>query len=145
MFASRVKKIVELKDGDGIVYVTIRKLSARSLERAAEVSQASAMKSVSDVGPGMMQAIREAGSELKKADDPKRALAARYGAYDRASVIRAGVESWTATDVPVETGVDDLDEEATAFLHREIVDLSLPSVEVTAEAGKVDAGLSTSY
>jgi hypothetical protein len=141
MFASRVKKVVTLNDGDVDVGVTIRKLSARSLEKASDARQSTAIARARDAGGELVKIFRET-DEVKAAaaaaKDPIAAAKARYAAYDRAAVLLAGVESWTS-DVKLPQGLDDLDEEAADLLHREILDLSLPPLdpEAAEAVGKV--------
>lgn len=143
MFASRVKKTVTITDGDETVDVVIRKLSARSLDAAEEAAQARAIKKSRDAGGELVKAFRETAT-VRPADAAARTLS-RYRAYDPDTIVRAGVESWTSK-VPVETGVQDLDEEAREKLHREILDISLPPLDpAEAEAaGKGDSGASIS-
>ena len=149
MFASRTKKTIDI---DG-VSVTIRKLSANSLENASEARQGKSVQMAKAFGPEMFRVLREQTPELETALDnvaaekmsPDARARARYALYDRATVLRAGIESWNATDdrgkdVPVSTGVDDLDEDASRTLHEAILDLSLGPLdedEAAALEGKL--------
>lgn len=132
MFASRVKKKVELKDGDDVVYVTIRKLSASSLEKASDVAQGASLASLRAMGPEVAKALRETEKD-KPEVKPEISAKKRYAAYDRSTVLRAGVESWTAKE-KLPGALDDLDEDAANTLHREIVDLSAPAAAVLEAA-----------
>jgi len=140
MFASRTKKTVEV---DG-VNVVIRKLSARSLEKAVEARQIASAQLAQTFGPDLMRVFREGEAPQKLvADDedvsPEMREQARLAMYDRAAVLVAGVESWDARDeggkpITVSAGLDDLDESAATTLHKAILDLSLgPSDPKLAE------------
>lgn len=142
MFASQVKSTVDV---DG-VSVTIRKLSARSLEAAAEARTAANLAQVKAMGGDILKALRDAEDPRSSASpDLETRRLARYRVYDRAAVLRAGIAGWSAPE-KVETAVDDLDEAAAELLHRAILDLSLPPIdphEQQAAEGK-DSGASIS-
>lgn len=135
MFAASVKSTVAI----GEVSVTIRKLSAKSLDKAAEATQAAAAATARAFGADMVRAVQDATRDIAPAAPVvltvEQQKKARYGAYDRGSVIRAGVVEWTAPEKLPEA-LEDLDEEATQQLHEAIIDLSLPPIDPKVAEGK---------
>jgi len=148
MFASQTKKTIEVIDGDAVVSVVIRKLSARALEKAGEARQRAAADLAKGFGADLMRVFREGGETPTPQEvgdmTPEQKIEARYALYDRAKVLEAGVGSWAAVNakgkpLSVKDGLDDLDEETTTLLHREILDLSLGPIdeeEAEAQRGK---------
>ncbi len=128
VFASEVKKDV-LVEG---VTVTVRKLSGRSLEKAAEARQIALGATVRSFGSDLIKTFRE----TKREETPEAQKAARYAGYDRSAVLVAGVASWDFERKLNPEAIDDLEESAAEFLFREILELSLPPAEVAAEAEK---------
>lgn len=121
-------------DGETPGIVTIRKLSARSLEKAKEARQISVVQLSTKLGPDVMKLYRDTREErpLEAVVDP---AVQRYGQYDRDTVLTQGVESWTF-DIPKEEGLIDLDEPAAELLFHEIIDLSDPPKAVVETEGK---------
>lgn len=138
MFASQVRKTVQVNDGDTVVNVVLRKLSGASLEKASEARQLSIATMTSHLGPEVVEqyqrereakeAQRKAGTLEEEKKDPKD----RHVSYSRQSVLHAGVHDWDLKD---EKGrsvrvtpdrIDDLDEPTADFLFHEILELSLP-------------------
>jgi hypothetical protein len=134
VFASRVKSTVRV-DNDGTpVNVVIRKLSGRSLSKAAEARQLAVGPTLKSFGPELLQAAREREKPPSEANPDE-----RYGGYDRDSVLTAGIESWDAMDgdgraVPLIDGIADLDEGSAEIIFHAIVDLSVPTAEEAEEA-----------
>lgn len=128
MFASKVTSQVVFPDGA----VNIRKLSARSLEKASEARQISVSQLSRSMGPELMKAF--ATDDSDKPSKPKveptldQQRKARYAVYDRQLVLQAGVVSWTY-ETKLSEGLEDLDEEAATTLHEAILDLSLPPID----------------
>jgi len=95
MFASRVKDKVEIKDDDGNpVIVNIRKLSNRSLAKAALARQGTLGETMRRIGADNLKAITS--DETKRPEKPKEfdrevIERARFGSYDYEEVVRAGV------------------------------------------------------
>ncbi len=135
MFASRTKKQITVGEGAESGVVTIRKLSARSLEKAREARQAVAAKMTSTFGPDMIKAFRDAAKDPERAAAPQDPREVKYGEYDRATVLTQGVESWTFKE-PLIEGLEDLDEPTAELLFHEIVDLSDPPKEEREEREK---------
>lgn len=139
MFAGRHTKEVTITDEDGTTIVTIRRLSDASLETARDIKQQQAIKGLAVMaGINMSPTVQEEVGKAAKAKAEKDAKAdsreAIYAQYDRATVLRAGIKSWTA-DVDLASGVGDLDSKTATILHREILDLS---VEDPAKADKAE-------
>jgi len=137
MFASRVTKQIEIKDGADKGFVTIRKLSAKSLEKAREARQMAAAALTSKFGADLIRAFRETNKEEREAQVVEVAVVdpnARYAEFDRDTVLTQGVVSWTFKD-SLREGLADLDEPTAELLFHAIVDLSAPSTE---EAAKVE-------
>lgn len=125
MFASKVTSQVVFDDG----VVNIRKLSARSLEKASEARQISVSQLSRSMGPELMRAFATPTEDRTKVEPSlEERTRARYATYDRQSVLQAGVVSWTY-DTKVAEGLDDLDEESAQKLHEAILDLSLPPLD----------------
>jgi len=134
MFASRTKKQIAVSDEDVEGTVTIRKLSARSLEKAREAKQLSVVQLSTKFGPDIMKMYREAAKERGEVvpTDPN---VIRYAQYERELVLTQGVESWTFPE-KLEEGLADLDESTAELLFREIIDLSDPAKEEEEARGK---------
>lgn len=138
MFAHRITKSIDLHDGETEVQVVIRKLSARSLEKAADQKSIDAGKTMRAWGADLLDSIeqRRKEQEREKKSDPKQA---RYNNYDRESVLIAGIQSWTCEGITIPDGVKELDEETAELLFHEIIDLSLPPIDkekIEQEEGK---------
>ena len=127
VFASETQAEVAVED----VQVTIRKLSGRSLEKAAEARQIALGSTVRSFGPDLIETFRK----TKRDETPEAQAQARYSGYDRHTVLTAGVVRWTA-DKGLREGIEDLDEAAAEKLFRAILELSLPAPAVAAEAEK---------
>jgi hypothetical protein len=134
MFASRTKKQIQVGAGEEAGTVTIRKLSAKSLDKARMARQSVAAALTSQFGADLIRAFRETAAmkpqEVPGVEDPE----ARYAQYDRETVLLQGIESWTFKEA-LTAGIPDLDEESSELLFREIVDLSDP---LKAEAERVE-------
>lgn len=137
MFASRVTSTVLVEDQDGSVSVVVRKLSAITLERAAETRAAAVATASSKWGAEMIRSFRDTGDDKKSAEPKPRDLEAerkaRYTSYDRQTVLGKGVVSWTAKERVCPDTIEDLDEQTSQQLHEAILDLSLPSLDPVVE------------
>jgi len=129
MFASDVKSTVAVDGGE----VVIRKLSARSLEKASEARQAAVAATTRNLGKDMLELIRSSDGPNRPAPDP---AVSRYGAYDRFTVLTQGVVSWSFDRKVDQASLDDLDEGAAEKLFRAIVDLSVPTREQSEASEK---------
>jgi hypothetical protein len=73
----------------------------------------------------------EPETEEAKAKRLKERQEARYEQYDRQLVLQAGIVRWTVKDASVNPdNIADLDADIANQLHRAILDLSLPAVDV---------------
>jgi len=133
IFASRVTKVIELPF-DAPQTVTIQKLAGRHLQKAHEADQFATVEGLKRMGGVAFQ--RELAA---LGDDAKReALVAQQQAdpmngYDVYVLLTHGIKSWSY-GVPVSPeAIEDLDEEAVAFLAREILQLSKPGLFLTAD------------
>jgi len=150
MFAKNITKTVDILDDDGkkvVGTVTIRKLSARSLDKAREQRQIAAAQLTSKMGPDMVKAFRDVAKEREaeaetaaSSEVPEIDPDTRYASYDRDHILRAGITSWSF-DEKLEDGIDDLDEPSAGMLYKEIVDLSDPPPSVTQVVEKKDKGV----
>jgi len=147
MFASRVTRDVEVQDADGVVIVTVRKLSARSLEKAREVRSAQQLGSLKNASKELLLVMRSgeveaAAAQLAarreaEAKDLKVRARSRYDAHDRESVLNAGIVRWSCQEPVSPDNISDLDEGAAQQLHEAILDLSLPPLDpAEAEAAE---------
>jgi len=136
MFASEVRRSVEVS-GHTIV---IRKLSARSLDKARQARSAVAAKGLREMGGEIFRALRSENvdglvAELEeRRRDPETVKSQRYAAYDRDTVLQAGLVSWSHSRDLTPESIGDLDEETAESLHEAILDLSLPPLD-PAEIG----------
>jgi hypothetical protein len=142
VFASRTRKEVTYED----LTAVIRKLSGASLEKAGEQRAIVAMRITANAGADALRQARENSRDQKEKPADGAAPEApkpvnprdRHNGYDRETVLIAGIHSWNAADengklLPVTPdNVLDLTEGACDFLFHEILDLSLPSLNVTA-------------
>lgn len=142
MFASKTKKTVEINDDGSTVVVTVRKLGWKKLREAAEAQTTAAISTATKAGPAIMQMWAAEADKDKKGEEKEKSPDARYASYDRDTILRAGIESWTAA-AKLPDAIDDLDDEAADALHRAIVDLSVPAPEVAARAKGEGASPST--
>jgi len=131
MFASRIKKTVTLQDGEETVTVIIRKLSHNSLEKASDVRQGTVAKMARQYGAEMMTSLKDyTPPKPEETKAPVDAKKSRYSGYDRSTVLLSGVESWSVPVKLSSQSLDDLDEETAQMLFEEILELSLPPVNV---------------
>lgn len=140
MFASQVKKVVDVPDTDPVVRVTIRKLNHRSLDKARQARRGEDIAETRSLGGDLFRAItefREGKLDDELAQRRKDKRDARYREFDRDTVLQAGIESWTAAE-KVTDGIGDLDEPTADFLFRAIVDLSAPAPAEVEEAQAKD-------
>lgn len=132
MFASKVTKEVELDGGER---VTVRKLSYAALDRARDARSSAGARSLRDFGGDIVKVLRsDEFTQVKKEreEKPEALKAARYAAFDRGTVLQAGIVSWTADVKLSPEAIEDLDEPSAQKLHEAIIDESLPSLDVKA-------------
>jgi hypothetical protein len=130
MFASKVTSQVVFPDG----VVNIRKLSGAALDRAAEARQMTVTRLSRVMGPELIQAFHSPEVEAAAATlaEPVSAATlelrrtARYQLYDRMTILKSGITSWTYDEKL--DAVEDVDEDSAKQLHEAILDLSLPAL-----------------
>jgi len=143
VFASQVKSTFQIEGCD----VRIRKLSARSLDKASEIRQGSVVAMARGFGPELMAVFRgDVGPQPERVAQTERETV--YATYDRDSVLVAGIESWDAKHadgkkMDLEEGIADLDEDSANALFHAIIDLSVPTKEQVEEEQGKSFGLST--
>jgi hypothetical protein len=132
----------------GMVDVTIRTLSGRSLEKARLASTIEQGPAVRSLGGEVIKALQSPeldalAEELKaKKADPKE----RYKRYDRFSTLVAGIKRWSCQD-KVELSpkaIEDLKEPDAQKIFEAIIDRSDPAPAVAAAVGKDGSGASIS-
>ena len=138
MFASQVRSTVDLEDS---VQVVIRKLSAKTLDKAREAKQMAFAASARAYGADMMKVLRDASAQDIEAAEKRRAEAlakenasgdSRFAGYDRDVVLTAGIVSWNVEPKVSPDSVADLDEPTAGKLFKAILELSLPPVDPQA-------------
>ena len=127
IFASQTTGTVTVGGGS----VTIRKLTGREVEKAQAAHLAGFMGRSSRGWADAFQ--RTLASGTASAEDVKKLIADPLNGYDRATVLKAGIVSWTFGDV-TPAAVDDLDDEASDTIGRAVMALTKPA----KEAGDAD-------
>lgn len=135
MFASQVKGQVVIPSSgpdevDVIVY--IRKLSARSLEKAREAKLGESFNIAKKMGADLVKAfnsqeVTEAALARNAAKEKGERPEDKYDGYDRFTVLKSGIDHWSLTDKDpkLDSVLDDLDEESVERIFRAIIDLSV--------------------
>lgn len=138
MFASRTRWTVQVPGDDGTtVNVVLQRLSGRNLDKASELRQAAIAEHTARLGGAVVQAFREKPSEPQSTPTPEEQRKARYLMYDRAYALSIGVHDWDARrpdgeKVPLKEGLADLDETCSQSLFEQLLDRSLPPLDVKA-------------
>lgn len=148
---TNVTKVVEIPNEKETAI--IRKLSHTQLKQAAKARQSEGVGFMKEMGGELLKALREADTDkIKKIQDAQEADASNY---DRDTLLRFGVVSWTYPVAPIvdtphvnvainenkasiilsPNGLDQLDEPTAKFLADEIFEFSRP--ENKAEAKNV--------
>lgn len=146
MFASRVTKIVTTVSEPPYA-VTIRRLSWRQIQQAQRAVFRQGLELLNETAGGDVIAkafkqLQELGGEAAIREQTATAEKDPGRNYDRATVLKAGILTWTevgSTDTPpdkrpaaeIEALVDDLEEDVAEQLFREILRMShvLPAAE----------------
>ena len=151
IFAKDQKAEVEVEGG--VIY--IRKLSGRSLEKAAEQRTMDQIRFQRAMGVELLKGMRNFDNVAEKVEEALKAKAEekkkptaeqRYAAYDRHTVLTMGIDGWSFPVPKDDEHVSDLDEASANKTHKAILDLSLPPIdkeEVEAATSK-DSGASIS-
>ena len=109
----------------------IRKLSHKQLKEAARACQSEGVGFMREMGGELHKALREEDSgKLKRLQEVQEA---DINNYDRDTLLRLGVVSWTysvppisVTESGVGNGLDELDEPTAKFLAEQIFEFSRP-------------------
>lgn len=130
--------------------VVIRKLSHKELKEAARARQSEGVGFMRELGGELMKALRdEDNDKIKRIQEQQEANVSNY---DRDTLLRRGVVSWTYSVPPIaptpladakttRDGIDELDEPTAKFLAQAIFDFSRPD---SKEEAKNVSGASTS-
>jgi len=118
----------------------IRKLSHTQLKAAAKARQSEGVDFMRQLGGELMKAMQD--SDTEKVKKLQNAQEADISNYDRDTLLREGIVSWTY-DVPpraingsgVTDGIDQLDEPTAKFLAEEIFKFSRPETVAEAKNG----------
>jgi len=132
---TNITKIVEIPGED--VTAVIRKLSHTQLKVAAKARQSEGVGFMREMGGELLKALRDADTEkIKKIQEDQ---AADVTNYDRDTLLRCGVVSWSYPVKPVVevgiNGLDELDEPTAKFLAEQIFEFSRPETKVEAKNG----------
>lgn len=131
-----ITKTIEVPNED--VTVIIRKLSHTNLKTAARARQSEGVGFMKEMGGELLKALREADTEkIKKIQESQEADVSNY---DRDTLLRLGVVSWTYPIPPigvkesgVSNGLDELDEPTAKFIAEQIFEFSRPETKVEAK------------
>lgn len=120
--------------------VVIRKLSHTQLKEAAKARQSEGIGYLRELGAELLKALREADTDkLKKLQEVQEA---DINNYDRDTLLRYGVVSWTYEIPPISitresmgNGLDQLDEPTAKFLAEQIFAFSRPETKAEIKNG----------
>ncbi len=142
MYASKVIREIEVKSGDTTLAATIRKLSWKKLDKAQTIERSGAIATARETGAELVKAFRE----LNKAEaageiTPEVKRKARYGQYDKATVLESGLTKLDGADTSdaIAARIEELDMAEAQQIHEAILDLSLPPIDAD-EAAAVPKG-----
>jgi len=123
--------------------VVIRKLNHTQLKQAAKAKQSEGVGFMREMGGELLKALRDASSAEDTAEKIKKLQAAQEAEvsnYDRDTLLRCGVVSWTYPIPPisieksgVSNGLDELDEPTAKFIAEEIFKYSRPETKEEAK------------
>ena len=125
IFASRIQQTIELPF-DPPHTVTIRKLAGRHVETAKQEHHFALMTNVKRLG-----GLVEFRKTLTTVDDAPAQVADVQRdwtrVFDRTVVLEKGIAAWSYDDPPTAETIADLDDQASAFLFRAILELTFPN------------------
>lgn len=120
--ANRIQWRVALPHEDG-QWFEFRRLSARQLERAADVKQSTTIAKMAET-PGFAEVLRSARSD---APSQPRELVDPLDAYDPWTLLKYGVVSWSYADLELTPdAIEELDKETLDWAARQLVPKPLP-------------------
>lgn len=107
--------------------VVIRRLSHTLLKKASKARQSEGVGFMREMGGELLKALKDADTtQIKKIQE---AQAADITNYDRDTLLKEGIISWTY-DAKLPVGTDDLDEPTAKFLAETIFEYSRPETKV---------------
>lgn len=126
--------------------VVIRRLNHVQLKEAAKARQSEGVGFMRELGGELLQALRDPKSNVedttKKLKEIQEKQEADASNYDRSTLLRYGIVSWTYPVPPISVtkdgvgnGLDDLDEPSAKFLADQIFEFSRPQTAVEAKKG----------
>lgn len=110
----------------------IRKLSHTQLKAAAKVRQSEGVGFMREMGGDLLKALKDADSN--KVKEIQEAQAANADNYDRDSLLKMGVVSWSYK-VSLPDGTDFLDEPTAKFLAEAVFEFSRPDTPAEIKNG----------
>jgi hypothetical protein len=137
MFVGKVEK--EITVGDGTL--TIRKLSAKKLQKARDARSLAQAEGLKVMGGDVLKAMfRSDEAKALSAERPKltpeEERKAFCAAHDRGVILTLGIVSWSWGPLP-DDPLDFVDDETADEIHRTILDYAVPPK--AAEVPKGDA------
>ena len=130
---TNITKSVSIPNEDATA--VIRKLSHTQLKQAAKIRQSEGVGFMKEMGGELLKALRDADTtQVKKIQE---AQAADITNYDRDTLLRFGVVSWSYPVKPIAdvglNGLDELDEPTAKFLAEAIFEFSRPDTKEEAK------------
>lgn len=109
----------------------IRKLSHKQLKQASKTRQSEGVGFMREMGGELLKALKDADTEkVKKIQDAQEADVTNY---DRDTLLKQGLASWSYKDAALPDATDDLDEPTAKFLAEQIFEFSRPETKVEAK------------
>lgn len=108
----------------------IRKLSHTQLKSAAKVRQSEGVGFMREMGGELLKALRDADTD--KVQKIQEAQAANVDNYDRDTLLKCGIVSWSY-DAKLPEGTELLDEPTAKYLAQQIFEFSRPDTKEEAK------------
>ena len=138
IFASRTTKVIELPF-DVPNTVTLQKLAGRHLQKAHDANLQESVDSLKRMGgPAFQRELAGMGDAAERAKQVAEHQADPMNGYDPYVLMQCGIKAWSYPEPVTPESIEDLDEEAVAFLSREILKLSKPGLFQTGEEAKAE-------
>lgn len=106
-------------------------LSWRDLEAARQAAIQASIKTISDIGSEVLDAMKDVSSDDASDDDDDSGLS-----FDRGELLRRGIVGWSYDDELNAEAIDDLDDPSAEWAEKEILKLS----RRTASEGEASSG-----
>jgi hypothetical protein len=133
IFASQTTVTLEIPFDPGQT-VTIRKLAGRHLQRAHDADLMASLDTMKRMGGVSVQKELQAlGDDATRDKLVETQRADPMSGYDLTTLLVCGITAWSYPDPVTPERIDDLDEEAAAFLGRAILKLSKPGLFLTED------------